>query len=162
MLGRTHLVAGAIAGEALAAAGHAGPLGLAVGAALGMGSAWLPDIDMASAGISRALPLGRLPGRLLKHRGPTHSLGALALYALLWSRWAGPAFHFAPYAVGAAVAGYATHLVLDTLSGGVEWLWPLLRRPVGVRMVRTGGALERSAVYPLLLAVLLWCSWRWR
>jgi membrane-bound metal-dependent hydrolase YbcI (DUF457 family) len=163
MLGRTHLVAGAIAGAAVAA--RYGPrdlLGLALGAAIGMASASLADIDLASARLSRALPGGRWPSRLLPHRGPTHSLLAVAVYSALWAGWLAPTLHLGPGDVAAAAAGYASHLVLDGCSGGVAWLWPFSGRHLGLRWVRTGGRLERRLIYPGLLLLLLWCAWRWR
>lgn len=161
MLGRTHLAAGALAGEAVAVAAHAGLVAMAICAALGMASAWLPDLDMAGSGISHALPLGWLPGRLLKHRGVTHSLLACAVYAGIWAFWIRPELHAPLLWAEAAVAGLLSHLVLDGLTGGVALFWPLPPRRLGVRLCRTGGLWERIAVFPGLLVMVAWSTWHW-
>lgn len=150
MLGRTHFIAGAataalvvqeplaitLAGigallpdidqpDSIAAGwtgGHIrGLAGLAlIGAGLrwpgGLGT-WLPGSALVAAG---ALLLAVA---LLPHRGITHSL--LALFAVT-------SFLPLPLALG-----YASHLVLDTISGGIPLLWPWRRR-IGFRLVASG------------------------
>ena len=163
MLGRSHLAAGAIAGEAVAVAGHHGLAGLAVGAAVGMTSAWLPDLDQVGSGVARAIPLGWLPGLVLKHRGPTHLALAAGLYTLLWVRWVVPHAHLPPWLALAAAAGYCTHLLLDLpTDDGIPLLWPLVPRRVGAGLLHTGGLIERAVLLPVLVLVLGWCTWMWR
>jgi len=162
MLGRTHLAAGAVAGEAVAAAGHHGLSGLAIGAVVGMTSAWLPDIDKVGSGVSRSIPLGWLPGLFLKHRGFTHTVLAAGLYWLLWDRWVVPRLHLPLWLPLAVAAGYGTHLLLDLLTdGGIAPLWPVLRRRAGFDLT-TGGLIERAGIFPGLVLLLIWCTWTWR
>ncbi|MBT9146546.1 MAG: hypothetical protein DDT32_00280 [Syntrophomonadaceae bacterium] len=140
MLGVTHLIAGAAASSVI--------LGSDIsGMALAAAGALLPDIDTADSIASRSLTLGRLRGPLgimlfgagifismpvltvvgglflavsiLPHRGVTHSLLAVVL---LWL-----------YAPLPFVIGYASHLVLDALSGRVPFFWPLGQR-FGIRV----------------------------
>jgi len=71
----------------------------------------------------------RVPGGILWHRGPTHSLLAAAVVTLLAWLVAG---HFAPalaLPVAAGVGtGYLSHLALDELNvAGEKLLWPLRR-----------------------------------
>lgn len=155
MLGVTHIIAGAAASSVILGSDLSGM-------ALAAAGALLPDIDVASSIASRSLTLGRLRGligvlligagifasipalivigaiflsiSLLPHRGVTHSLLAvlmLWLYAPL------------PFAIG-----YASHLVLDSVSGRVPWFWPLGRR-FGIRI--PGGDILAGALSVMLL-----------
>ncbi len=163
MLGRTHLAAGAIAGEAVATVGHHGLSGLAIGAVVGMASAWLPDIAKVGSGVGRSIPLGWIPGLVLKHRGLTHMALVGGLYELLWARWAVPRAHLPPWLALAAGAGYATHLLLDLpTDNGIPLLWPLVPTRVGRGLLSTGGVAERLGVFPALALLLAWCTWVWR
>lgn len=138
-----------------AAAGFAGGLFLAqtqpldaalILAGLTMVAAVLPDIDLA---------LG------IEHRTITHSLLALLAVALVCWR-----FVPAP-AGGLFVFGYASHLVLDSLTPrGVPWLYPLkwrlrtLNITTGSLLDRLLGAALAIAVIPLIGAkVNLWLIW---
>ena len=161
MLGRSHLAIGAAAGEAVAFLLGGGGIGhLAIGGAIGAVSAWLPDIDSAASGISHAVPLGWLPGLILKHRGITHTLLAATGWYLLWAAWASPRFGLPSWWALAAAAGYASHLALDLVSGGVPLLWPVKRARIGPLWVQTGSILEHAAIFPTTLALWLLVSWR--
>ncbi len=162
MLGRSHLAAGAIAGETVAAVAHAHLGGLGLGAGVGMLSGWLPDVDKVGSGVSRSIPLGWLPGLILKHRGVTHTAAAAGLWWLWWHRWVVVHLDLPPWAAAAALAGYVSHLVLDMATdGGIAPLWPVWRRKLGLGL-HTGGLWERAAASPALVAALAWCTWVWR
>jgi inner membrane protein len=142
MTGKTHLIAGGLAAGAtlhlLGAPADAWTAGLL----LGLIAALLPDIDTEASTASRLIPgyhavhsgaLGRylavasLLLYVLKHRGATHSLVAVALVAAL-------AYRFADgWTALAIVAGYASHLVADFVTlEGVSLAWPLYRHPFGL------------------------------
>jgi inner membrane protein len=133
--------------------------GLITGAAIAAAAGLAPDADRSGSTAARA---GGLPTRAaawlvqraLGHRGPLHSLAALAL--AWWAGWAfGPAIGVD--GLGPVVAfGWGMHLLIDALTPrGVSLLWPL---PLRVRIppgLPTGGMGENLAV---LLAVLA-CGW---
>jgi inner membrane protein len=120
-----HMLIGAGAG-ALVAHVAGGNLGLMMLA--GALAAPLPDIDTQWARRSRYPSHARSCG-LLSHRGPTHSLvavavvlaAATALVPLGWPQHALLAEAFA--------AGYASHLLGDAISPmGQPYFWPLIWR----------------------------------
>ncbi len=157
MRGTAHLVIGAAAGLAVGVALHA-PLPLAgtVGAVSGL----LPDIDHQHSTVGRIVPWpaverpgrggfvahGRrwFGGRVIWHRGETHSVGAAGLAASitvgvvrLAVGWlAAHGVHLHPWAlagVGGTVmlAGYLSHLLADTVNRSPQMLWwPFRRRMV--------------------------------
>lgn len=141
MMGRTHFLIGAWAGLGLAQhlqADHAQALVIVTAACFG---AALPDIDHPRAGLRQRL--GVIGDGLLgwlKHRGPTHSLLALAAVILI-------GLH-TNIVYGAAVAvGYASHILADmSTHSGVYLLWPGYRQPVWVLprklRVSTAGRVE--------------------
>lgn len=150
MLARTHFLAGAAAGALTGVPANAIAAGL---------SSLLPDADCARSWIGRRAPVASWGAELLfGHRGFFHSLlGALA------AGWLVPALlGRLGLAVSreAVLAGYLSHLALDTLTpGGVPWLWPL-PRGVSLPLVRTGGALEKLVVAPSLFVLAGYLAWR--
>lgn len=169
MLAKTHMASGTAAWLAIApAVAHVAPMtwaGLAVGTAVATWSALAPDIDHHGSTASRALlgPLRRpLHATLLaplQHRGPTHQLlwqvvaaglawGALSLWAPSWAWLA------VPFLVGLAV-----HSLGDCCTtGGVRFLWPMglvMRLPI-----KTGGAVEKYVIAPLLTLTTVWLAVR--
>jgi len=124
LTGRTHLGGGLLAGAALAASmGVPPPLSIlcVITAAFG---AMLPDVDHPQSLISGWPFLGIISRILtigIRHRGPTHSLPAIAALA------AGVYLMGAPMPIVAAAAlGGLSHLALDMLTAsGVPLLWPL-------------------------------------
>jgi inner membrane protein len=134
-------------------------LDLALGALVAGAGGLAPDADKAG---SRAARAGGLPTRaaawllqlVLGHRGPLHSLAAVAL---AW--WAGTVLELVLGVAGLAGAfalGWAGHLLLDGLTPrGVPLLWPVplrFRVPPGIV---TGSLAEQGVV----LAALLLCGW---
>lgn len=155
--GHTHLLGGLAAGALLAPAFASGHLIVLLAAATLAGP--LADIDHPGSMYGRWVPLpgvakvnghiepyrrgpfgnsqksfghvGRvLPGGIMWHRGPTHSITmALVFTAIFYFL----ARHFIPadaLAIGVGVfAGYLSHLVLDALNvSGQELLWPYTRK----------------------------------
>ena len=106
----------------------------------------LPDIDHPRR--CGLVPLGmRVLG--IRHRGMTHSLLALAIFAL--------AGQLAGLALGAAHLGsylglgYGLHLVLDALNPSkVPLLWPNRRR-WGIGLIRTGSLAEMLLLCGLVI-----------
>ena len=134
-------------------------LDLAVGAVVAAACGLAPDADQAGSLAARA---GGRPTRAaawliqltLGHRGPLHSLAAVALAA-----WVGMVLELALEVgglAGLAAFGWGSHVLLDALTPrGVPLLWPLplrFRVPPGIV---TGGLAEQIVV----LATLLLCGW---
>lgn len=124
----------------------------------------LPAMAAAVAGASACAAR-----EIITHRGPTHSLTALALFGLgIRALWPGLAW---PLWVS-LLSGYASHIAIDLFNpNGVAVLWPLSPRKWSVRdsplllplwplVVRTGSPGEvwgwRSALTVLLVAGTLW------
>lgn len=112
------------------------------------------------------LALSWLLRHLIKHRGATHSLVAVALVAILSYRFADG------WSALAIVAGYASHLLADFITlEGVSLAWPLYRHPFGLGQIpglkvlacRTGGPIERAFWQPIvslaLAGLVLWRLW---
>jgi membrane-bound metal-dependent hydrolase YbcI (DUF457 family) len=124
-----------------------------------------PDLDQ---------PRGFWAGLLARtafggHRHLSHSLIGIILMAVVATlvlRLLGAAFGLAtalPFL--GFVAGYASHLVLDSLTQeGVPWLFPLPTYfgfpPVRALRVRTGNLFEQFVVGPALLAVIGWIGYQ--
>lgn len=151
MRGGTHFIAGVVCGAALAA--NVTTLDsaalLMIAGALG---ALAPDLDHPQGALSRRVGLVAAPIRLfVRHRGATHSLGALLLAmtaALILP------VNLRAYGMAAAL-GYASHILLDMLTvQGVPLLWPKRGR-VSVLGLTTGGLVESAILY-LLMCALLW------
>lgn len=101
---------------------------------------------------------------ILTHRGPTHSLAALAAFTVgvryLWPTLPKPL-------LWALAAGYASHILIDLFNPqGVAILWPLTTRKWSVKdsplllplhplVVRTGGPGEMWGWRPILMAALV-------
>lgn len=112
---------------------------------------------------SALLALSWLLRRVIKHRGATHSLLALALVSVLGYRFGDEWFAVA------IISGYASHLVADLLTlEGVSLAWPFYRHSFGLAQIpgmkilacRTGGPVERAFWQPVvsmaLAGLVLW------
>lgn len=145
MIGRNHLLFGT--GVAIIATGGIDPLFLA-GAAIG---ALLPDIDHHNSLITHRVPLiGPILGRLLHHRGVTHSLVALGAIGALSAFWP---LQGASYGL---VLGYASHLLGDwATDGGIPLWWPAARRVKAPWTWRSGHPLESLLSWAFLGAAFL-------
>lgn len=134
--------------------------------------ALLPDIDHPSGAIAREevagvavfKPFAWGIGAVFGHRGPTHSLLALAALLAL-GQW--PAAPWAWLNLGWLVGwGYATHLAADALTkSGVPLFWPLAARfglpPVRRLRFVTGTWREGLIVGLLALTCFLYAIQPW-
>jgi inner membrane protein len=69
----------------------------------------------------------------LKHRGMTHTVWILPLWA--WLGWGLEQQLGAPGLGMTAMLGYLSHLVADTLTpSGVKWLYPLIKKSFKLRL----------------------------
>ncbi|RJO62792.1 MAG: metal-dependent hydrolase [Dehalococcoidia bacterium] len=156
MLGRTHILAGLTAG--LIVSRYTGQGGELITMGVAAAAALLPDIDSSKSMISRNVPVAPwVLENTMGHRGAMHSIaGALAvslLISFLLRQWYPAAI--IQSMIPAFMAGYLSHLVLDTLTNsGVPWLWPLPLR-IRLPLAQTGGLLERTVVMPALVLVFL-------
>lgn len=119
MTAATHLAGAALTASLLR--GFGVEVGLVEGVALAWGSV-MPDIDTTTSGPGKFVrPLSSFLERRFGHRTLTHSLlFTLALALLLYPLW-----RASPGVYWAFLAGYLSHLLLDTLNvNGVPLLWP--------------------------------------
>lgn len=119
MTAGTHLAGAALTASLLRGVGV--EVGLVEGVALAWGSV-MPDIDTTTSGPGKFVrPLSSALERRFGHRTLTHSLlFVLALALLLFPLW-----RASPGVYWAFLAGYLSHLLLDTLNvNGVPLLWP--------------------------------------
>lgn len=159
MTGATHAV---IAQVAAAAMWPGAPIEVYLCAIVG---GLAPDLDSPGSAITRMrgiAPLGRAASSVaqvahVRHRGPTHSLLALALVVFLAPLVMTRLLHWPPTFAPAFALGYALHIAADTLTrSGVPILWPLSNvrlspLPRALRL-RTGGLPEKG--------VLILLAWR--
>lgn len=119
MTAGTHLAGAALTASLLRGVGV--EVGLVEGVALAWGSV-MPDIDTTTSGPGKFVrPLSSFLERRFGHRTLTHSLPFLLALALLLL----PLREASPGAYWAFLAGYLSHLLLDTLNvNGVPLLWP--------------------------------------
>lgn len=154
MLWRTHYLAGAAAG--LLITGHADIKTAVITAGVAGISALLVDLDDPHSKLGRLVaPASWVVKVTVGHRGPLHSLAGAGVVLLLASMFlkSGHA-HLVPM----VVAGYLSHLVMDSLNPqGVPWLWPMKTR-FGLPMVQTGSLLERLAVTPAMVLLVAWLA----
>jgi len=128
-------------------------------AAAGAFGAVLPDIDSRRSWVGRKVRImSDVIEHVAGHRRLFHSLAGMAgLVALVYIllRIYHPAYLIllVPFLVG-----YLSHLVLDTVAGGVPWLYPLVKKRVGLTL-KTDGAIERWLLRPILVVVMLFTAY---
>lgn len=124
-----------------------------------------PDLDQPTAGMWMSMPAGSIVGRLVHpllggHRFISHSLLGWALcgFLLHWflNLISGVLIVNMEIVWWAFMLGYASHLVLDTITKeGVPWLFPIPFRfgipPLKFFRITTGGMVEKGIVFPGLL-----------
>lgn len=130
MHGATHLTwglcAGAIAGAQFGHTWQSTAIGAAAGGVSGLAPDWLQvNIPGASQQIKGAFG----------HRGFSHWLWT-PLAAVILARSVAP-----PWLLGAFLAGWVSHIMLDALAAGVPAFWPFGR--LTLAHVKTGGNLDR-------------------
>ncbi|MDW8358776.1 metal-dependent hydrolase [Thermus sp.] len=156
MTAGTHL-----AGAALTA-GLLRGLGLEVGVVEGLALAWgslMPDVDTTTSGPGKFIrPLSSWLERRFGHRTLTHSLPFTAALALFLY----PLLRVNPSAYWAFLAGYLSHLLLDTLNvNGVPLLWPWRMQFwfFAAREWRIRYASPQEATLALSLALFAFAFW---
>ncbi len=126
-----------------------------------------PDIDQPTAHLWRQIPAGSLIGRLLTpmlggHRFISHSIIGIFLFGFL-AHWI-LALVSTVLLVDmnivwwAFMIGFISHLIMDTLTKeGVPWLFPIPLHfgipPLKFLRIKTGGILEKSFIFPVLLLI---------
>lgn len=133
-----------------------------------------PDIDQPTAPLWHNLPEGHLIGKVFGkllggHRFISHSILGLALFGWLCNLL----LHFLHPVMPhvdiqlvwyAFLIGYASHLVMDTLTKeGVPWLLPIPVKlgfpPLKSLRITTGHWVETWVVLPALVAFDIWLCW---
>jgi membrane-bound metal-dependent hydrolase YbcI (DUF457 family) len=150
MLGRTHMLGGLVAWEAVAPAAP-GPWPVrAVGAAFAVWGSLGPDMDHAKSTLAHSVPAGpwiakRISKAVGGHRQGTHSLlsiplaglAVLGLLALAASLAPFPMINAFVWALAWGV-GWTSHLLEDMLTvQGIGLFYPLTKRRVSVGRLRT-------------------------
>lgn len=157
VLGRNHFLVGISAGLLVAGTFHGHPEYLVSGALSGL-SALVPDLDSPKSRLGREIaPASWAAGKILGHRGVTHSLvGAAAagfLFSALlhsanpawlsWLPWGSRSFG---HILSLFLAGYLSHLATDCLTReGCPLLWPLSKR-WKIPLMATGNPLGEGIV----------------
>lgn len=150
----THFAGGLAAGVAMAAYLHLPPVQLAPVLAVAAVGALLPDIDHAGSAPNHALGLaGKVTAAMVSHRSVTHSLAFCAVIAFVMYVLHAPMLY-----TYAALAGMASHLLLDSLNPrGVPWLWPFGKHiSTAPLVITTGSAAEKVVVLPVLYASVIY------
>lgn len=146
---------------------------LAIGVAALIGATF-PDIDNIA---SRAWKFNLTPWEddltrhsLEGHRNLSHSIIGLVTLTLLlgWVLHAIKLTNLLVYPIQEAFAlGYISHLLTDSLTrDGVPWFYPIDFHlgfpPIKKLRIKTGGILEKVAVFPLLLFLTIWILHKYR
>ena len=141
MMGSTHMATGLIISTFITT----NP----VGVVLGTVAALLPDIDEPNSMISKRIPIIPHIIGLFGHRKITHSLIGLFLFSI-------PIFlFFSNEMLLVFIAGYLSHLVLDTLTKmGVPWGYPIIQKHYSLSLGRSGGVVERVYILALFAVVI--------
>lgn len=155
MMARSHVVVGLAAWMVAAPLRHL-PLLDPAYLALAAAGSLLPDVDHPKSWIGQRLrPVSTALGRVLGHRGATHSAAAVLGLVLLLQAGRHPG------AVCALAIGYASHLAADMLTPqGLPLTWPL-RLTWRVPIYRTGSRREAFVVAVVLCGVAWWLSAHW-
>lgn len=122
MMGKTHVVGGAMAWVVVAPLLDVPWYGVVAGLPLAMSAALGPDIDHPNSAIGRVVPWAAWAvSKVTTHRVQTHSIASVLMIV----------FFMRPLGVvpvAATTTGWASHILLDGLTKqGVAWFWPLTR-----------------------------------
>jgi inner membrane protein len=136
--------------------------------ALIIGSLW-PDLDEPQSFLGRKMYfISVFLSLFIKHRGITHTLVALLLYAFLGylAYFYGGTYDVSPQTINYAIMGFLLgniiHIMGDmsTKEGGIAILYPMIKKrffllPEQLRF-KTGGLTENVLVVPILTAGVIW------
>lgn len=129
-----------------------------------------PDIDQSTATLWHRLRGGRIWGKLFAplfggHRFISHSIVGVFLFGigakLLLQAMSTVLIVNMDIVWWSFMIGFISHLIMDTISrDGVPWLFPIPIRfgipPLRILRMKTGGFLEKSAVFPGLILLNIW------
>lgn len=126
-----------------------------------------PDLDQSTAALYRKIRGGSLIGKIIApliggHRLLSHSIVGIFLFGVGLDLLLG--------AVGKVLIvdmdivwwsfmiGFVSHLIMDSFTReGVPWLFPIPIKfgipPIGVLRMKTGGLVEKSFVFPILILI---------
>jgi len=157
-MGSTHATAGFVLWFGLSRLNVSPPLGIV---AVLLGSL-LPDIDHPNSTIRQMLELPQFllhpVQEILPHRGPTHTIWAGFVFAALTfglMEWGGYTILIGLATGLAMLAGYVSHLVLDSLNPtGVHWLRPWKETKISW-IIRTSSRGEEYFFYGLIGSIFL-------
>ncbi|MBI2143229.1 metal-dependent hydrolase [Candidatus Woesearchaeota archaeon] len=110
----------------------------------------LPDIDMVKSKAGKHLqPFSTVAAFAFRHRGFLHSfVFAAAVYF-------GMRYLFSPVIAAAAMVGYSSHLLLDSLTKeGIKPFSPLSKMRIK-GFVKTGGVVEKAIAAAMFVLMLL-------
>ncbi len=124
-----------------------------------------PDLDQTTSKIWNSVPAGSVFGRLITpllggHRFISHSILGIFLFGYVANIILGKLGSILLVDMvpvwWAFMIGFISHLVMDTLTrDGVPWLFPIPIRfgipPLRFFRIRTGGLLEKTFIFPVLL-----------
>ena len=147
MTGRTHFVAGLLAGEIVVICTHTAEIsGIVDIMSIAALAALFPDIDHPYSKISKKNILmknvSKATTSLFKHRGFTHTV----FFAVIFAALTGFIYSLIPFHLyspvnmsAAALCGMFSHLILDSLNPtGIMWLWPETTEHYSWAKIRTG------------------------
>lgn len=126
-----------------------------------------PDLDQPSAKLYSDIRGGRILSKIIdpllgSHRFLSHSILGVVLFGFLskflLNAISGVLLVDMQIVWWSFMIGFISHLVMDTLTKeGVPWLFPIPIRfgipPFRFLRLKTGGMIEKSIVFPLLLIV---------
>lgn len=88
-----------------------------------------------------------------KHRTVTHTIWALAFWGWISFDFANTVGMQGLMYVG--IVSYASHLVADSLTKArVKWLWPLIKTPIGLPIIRVGSKSGNTWEYAINLVMV--------
>ena len=162
MIGRTHLAAGILCGEAMVLFQNATNVSDAafIVAAAAVGSL-LPDIDhprsMLANSSRTTKTVSGVVSSVTQHRGFTHTLAFAGLMWFLATRLAAQFDVVSNDIVISFMLGLLSHLAIDTLNErGVMWFWPIYCKHLHLLRIRTGSAVEW--IFRLALNIAATCG----
>lgn len=156
MTGKTHLAVGVGAGITIgitsALSGCNPTIAVLSAASCAIGSL-MPDIDSRKSKAGKEMKITSFfVNKIFGHRGFVHSPLCLAIFTipLIAGLKLTNYNEFIPLVFG-FIAGYISHLVLDTMTkGGIPWLYPISKNKFSLCKIRSGSFLEILIAFVVL------------
>lgn len=126
-----------------------------------------PDIDQPTAALWRRIRAGSIIGKIIQpllggHRYLSHSIIGIFIFGyvakVLLTMMSSVLIVDMQVVWWAFMIGFLSHLIIDTFTKeGVPWLFPVPIRlgipPLHFLRIKTGGVVEKSFVFPMLLLI---------